>query len=299
MRGTQEATGGRPGTDENNQELAVTGSIFSQNPYFAAENFTAADEDRRLIGFTSLTYKFNDWLSAMGRFGGDTYTTRRTGITPFGTGYNPLGNQNEQEFRITEINTDFLLLVQRQLTSSVGVTGNFGSNILYREDERLTLSGSSGFNVPDLEVVTNQANLSNGYSLSEKQINSFYGSAEFSYNDYLFVTVTGRNDWSSTLPVDNNSYFYPSISGSFVFSDALQMPSWVTFGKFRASWAEVGGDTSPYQLSLTYSLQGSHLGQARGGIAQGRIPLAALKPSSSVGQEVGVEVGVVVDAAGR
>ena len=293
MRGTQEATGGRPGTTESDQELAVTGSIFSQNPYFAAENFTAADEDRRLIGFTSLTYQFNDWLSLMGRFGGDTYTTRRTNITPYGTGYNPLGGQNEQEFRITEVNTDFLFLAQRQLTSSVGVTANFGGNILYREDERLTLSGSGGFNVPGLEVVTNQNNRSHGYSLSEKQINSFYGSAEFAYNDYLFVTVTGRNDWSSTLPVDNNSYFYPSISGSFVFSDAFAMPSWMTFGKVRASWAEVGGDTSPYQLALTYSLQGSHLGQPRGGVAQGRIPLAALKPSSTVGKEIGVDIRVL------
>ncbi len=290
MRGTQEADGGRPGTDENDQELAVTGSIFSQNPYFAAENFTAGDEDRRLIGFTSLTYQFTEWLSLMGRFGGDTYTTRRTNITPFGTGYNPQGSQNEQEFRITEINTDFLLMANKQLSSAIGVSANFGGNILYREDERLTLSGSGGFNVPGLEVVTNQANLSNGYNLSEKQINSLYGSAEFSYNDYLFLTVTARNDWSSTLPVDNNSYFYPSISGSFVFSDAFSTPSWLSFGKVRASWAEVGGDTSPYQLALTYSLQASHLGQPRGAIAQGRIPLAALKPSSSVGIEGGFDV---------
>ena len=290
MRGTQQDNGGRPGTTEDDQELAVTGSIFSQNPYFAAENFTAADEERRLIGFTSLTYKFNDWLSVMGRFGGDTYTIRRTNITPFGTGYQPRGSQSENDFRITEINTDFLVMANRQLSSSFGVSANLGGNILFREDERLTLSGGGGFNVPGLEVVTNQSNLSNGYSLAEKQINSLYGSAEFSYNDYLFLTVTARNDWSSTLPVDNNSYFYPSISGSFVFSDAFQMPSWLSFGKLRASWAEVGGDTNPYQLALTYSLQSSHLGQPRGAIAQGQIPLAALKPSSSVGVEAGFDV---------
>ena len=144
--------------------------------------------------------------------------------------------------------------------------------------------------MPGLEVVTNQNTRSHGYGYNEKQINSLYGSAEFSYNDYFFLNFTARNDWSSTLPIENNSYFYPSISGSFVFSDALQVPSWLSFGKVRASWAEVGGDTNPYALALTYSLQGSHLGQPRGAIAQGQIPLASLKPSSSVGIEGGFDV---------
>ena len=281
----------RPGTDENDLELGVTGSSFAQNPYFAAYNFRAADEDRRIIGFASLTYQFADWLSLMGRFGGDTYTTRRTNVTPFGTGYQPQGSMNEQEFRISEINTDFLLMANRDLTSDIGVNATFGGNILFQEREDLTLSGGGGFNVPDLEVVTNQLNTSVGYSLNEKQVNSLYGSAEFSFFEYAFLTVTARNDWSSTLPTDNNSYFYPSISGSFVFSDAFSVPSWMSFGKVRASWAEVGGDTDAYQLALTYSLEStSHLGQPRGGVAQNQIPLADLKPFSQVGIEAGFDV---------
>ena len=280
-----------PGTDIDGTELhrGLFGSIYAQNPYWAAHQYKNSDEDRRIIGFASLTYEFTDWLSLMGRFGGDTYATRRTGITPYGTAYSPLGGQNEQEFRITEINTDFLLAAQRQV-SSIGIQANLGGNLLYRERENLTLSGGGGFNVPGLEVVTNQNTRSHGYGYNEKQINSLYGSAELSYNDYFFLNFTARNDWSSTLPVDNNSYFYPSISGSFVFSDALNTPSWLSFGKVRASWAEVGGDTSPYALALTYSLQGSHLGQPRGAIAQGQIPLASLKPSSSVGIEGGFDV---------
>ena len=284
------------GTDVDGTELhrGLFGSIYMQNPYWAAYQFTAADEDRRIIGFAALTYEFAPWIRLMGRFGGDTYTTRRTGITPWGTAYNTLGGQSETEFRITEINTDFLLTANRQLTSNIGLYANWGGNILIRERETLTLSGGGGFNVPGLEVVTNQNTRSHGYGLSEKQINSLYGSAEFSYDDFFFLTMTARNDWSSTLPLTNNSYFYPSISASFVFSDAFSddMPDWMSFGKLRASWAEVGGDTSPYSLALTYSLQGSHLGQPRGGIAQGQIPLAALKPSSSVGIEGGIDVRI-------
>ncbi len=280
-----------PGTDVDGRELhrGLFGSIYQQNPYWAAHQFTNRDEDRRIIGFASLTYQLADWLSVMGRFGGDTYSTRRTSITPFGTAYSPLGGQREQNFKITEINTDFLVTANRQV-SAIGIQANLGGNLLYRERENLTLSGGGGFNVPGLEVVTNQNTRSHGYGYNEKQINSLYGSAELSYSDVFFLTFTARNDWSSTLPIDNNSYFYPSVSASFVFSDALQMPSWLSFGKLRASWAEVGGDTNPYSLALTYSLQGSHLGQPRAGVAQGQIPLANLKPSSSVGIEGGFDL---------
>ena len=287
MLGTQE----RPGTNEDNLELRVDENTFAQNPYFAAYNFTSADEDRRLIGFMSLNYQLNDWLSLMGRFGGDTYTTRRTSITPFGTAFNPGGGQSEQEFRITELNTDFLLMANRDLTPQIGIDASFGGNIQYREAETLTLGGSGGFSIPELELVTNQLNQSTGYALTEKQINSLYGSAEFTYNDLFFLTLTARNDWSSTLPTNNNSYFYPSISGSLVFTELFDTPDWFDFGKVRASWAEVGGDTDPYQLLLTYNLQGAaHLGQPRGGIAQGTIPLAELKPFSQVGVEFGFDV---------
>lgn len=281
-----------PGTDVDGTELhrGLFDNSFQQNPYWAAHQFTNSDEDRRLIGFASLSYQFNNWLSLSGRFGGDTYTTRRTSIEPWGTAYIPQGSQREQEFRLTEINTDFLLSATRPLTSSIGLNANLGGNIMYREREDLTLEGSGGFNVPGLEVVTNQNTRSHNYDFNEKQINSLYGQAEFSYNDYLFVNLTARNDWSSTLPVDNNSYFYPSISSSFVFSDAFDMPSWLTFGKLRASWAEVGGDTDAYQLALTYNLSGSHLSQPRGGVAQNQIPLADLKPSSTVGVEAGFDV---------
>ncbi len=281
-----------PGTDVDGQELhrGLFGNIYQQNPYWAANQFTNADEDRRIMGFAALTYQFADWISLMGRVGGDTYTTRRTGITPWGTAYSPLGGQSETEFRITEVNTDFLLNMAREITTDFGVQATFGGNMLFRERENLTLSGGGGFNVPGLEVVTNQNTRSHGYGISEKQINSLFGSAEFSYADYLFITLTARNDWSSTLPVDNNSYFYPSISGSFVFSDAFEVPSWLSFGKLRASWAEVGGDTNPYSLALTYALYGSHLGQPRGGVAQGRIPLASLKPSASIGIEGGFDI---------
>src|SRR5690606_38585318 len=88
-----------------------------------------------------------------------------------------------------------------------------------------------------------------------KRVNSLFGQAEFGYEDFAFLTVTGRNDWSSTLPEENNSYFYPSVSGSFIFTDAIAAfaeSELLSYGKLRASWALAGNDTEPYRLSNTY-----------------------------------------------
>ena len=280
------------GTDVDGRELhgGLFGNTYQQNPYWAAHQYTGKDNDLRIIGFVGLGYKFAEGVQLRGRFGGDTYSTRRTGITPWGTAYSPLGGQSEEEYRITEINTDFLLTIDRSLSSLIGLQATAGGNILYRQFEQLLLSGGGGFSVPGLEIVTNQNTRSHGYGYNEKQINSLYGSAELAYNDFIYLTLTARNDWSSTLPTENNSYFYPSIGASIVLSDALEVPEWISFAKLRASWAEVGGDTNPYQLALTYGLSGSHLGQPRGNIAQGNIPLATLKPSETVGIEGGFDV---------
>ncbi len=280
------------GATASGVELHPFESPYAQNPYWAATAFTQKDEERRIIGVTSLAYAFTDWLSLQGRFGGDTYTLRRTNIEPYGTAYTPRGSQTEESYDITELNTDFLLSLNRKVTPDLGLVANFGGNIQYSENESLTLGGGGGFNIPNLEVVTNQSTSSTGYNLIHKQVNSLYTQAEFAFKNYLFLTATGRNDWSSTLPKDNNSYFYPSVSASFVFTDAFGgMPAWLDYGKLRAAYANVGGDTYAYRLRLTYGLNGtSHLGHPRGGIAQGEIPLAGLKPYSSDEYEAGIDL---------
>ena len=89
---------------------------------------------------------------------------------------------------------------------------------------------------------------------SRKAINSVYGSSQWSYLERIFLDLTGRNDWSSTLPYGNNSFFYPSVSTSFLLSDLFQLPKQVSFAKLRFSWAQVGNDTRPYQTSKYYDV---------------------------------------------
>ncbi len=276
------------GQDIDGRELHPFSNNFQQNPYWAAHQYKNSDTDLRLIGFLSMGYQFAEGILLQGRFGGDTYSTRRTQLTPWGTAYQQNGSQNESEIKITEINTDLLLTVDRQLTSFLGIQATAGGNILWREREDLNLNGRN-YSVPGLEVVTNVTSRNYGYGYSEKQINSVYGSAEIAYDEWLYLTLTARNDWSSTLPVENNSYFYPSVGVSVVLTDALSMPEFISFAKIRGSWAQVGGDTNPYQLLLTYNLGTSHFGQPQGRIAQGNIPLSDLKPSQTTGIEFGVD----------
>lgn len=282
------------GTNEEGVELETDNSVFVTNPYFAAHRFETDDTRNRLIGNVTLRYDFTDWLYLQGRIGIDQYTSRRRNLTPYGTGYSPLGQLSELERRFTEVNKDFLLGVDKKF-GTFGFNAFVGGNQMAQERETIG-GGGNQFSIPFLETLSNLANQSISYSISEKAINSFYGSVEVSFRDYLFVTATARQDWFSTLSNiaidgEDNSILYPSVGASFIFSDAMQLPSWFTFGKIRGSWAQVGGDTDPYNLALTYGLVGQgHLGNPLGRIAQGRIPNANLIPLSNTEIEIGFDL---------
>lgn len=282
------------GTNEDGVELETDGSIFVQNPYFAAYRFEGSDTRNRLIGNVTLKYDFTDWLYLQGRIGVDQYTSRRRTLTPYGTGYSPLGSLSEVERRFTEVNKDFILGVDKKF-GTFGLNAFVGGNQMDQMRETIG-GGGSQFSIPFLETLSNLANQSITYGISEKAINSVFGSIELSYNDYLYLTATARQDWFSALSNitrtdEDNSVFYPSAGVSFVFSDAIQMPDWLSFGKIRGSWAQVGGDTDPYRLALTYGLTGQgHLGNPIGRIAQNQIPNAFLQPYTNTETEIGFDV---------
>lgn len=275
-----------------------TANSYVNNPYWVTKQFDTDDSKDRIIGHVKLDYNLTDWLTVTGRTGLDWYTLRRTNLTPWGTSYRPNGSMSETEYRVLESNSDLLFKLNRDLNSSFSVDATLGGTVNYSRHETVGINGST-FKVPKLRTISNMANITPIYDYSQKQINSVYGSANVSYNDYLFLTLTGRNDWSSTLPKQNNSYFYPSISGSFVFSDALSLPEWISLGKLRASWAEVGSDTDPYQLNLTYRiLDFTHQGQSAATVAQDAIPLANLKPTSTEELELGFNIRFFDDRIG-
>lgn len=278
-------------------EKQVTDDVFFTNPYWATKRMSADDDKDRILGNVNLNYQLSDWISVQAQTGLDWYSLKRTTLDGFGTAFQPRGSLDEQEQRVWESNTKLMATGTPNLTQNLSFRLDLGGSLQHRQSEGLTVLGDN-MSIPYFRDLSNMRNRTPIYDFSEQQIRSFFGSAEFNYTDYLYLTLTGRSDWSSTLPEENVPFFYPSVSGSFVFSEAFSLPDWVSYGKVRASWAEIGGDTSPYQLDLTYSLLEQHQGQTLGLVTQTSVPNFDLKPTSTTETEIGLEAQFFDDRAG-
>ncbi|NND33402.1 MAG: SusC/RagA family TonB-linked outer membrane protein, partial [Saprospiraceae bacterium] len=278
------------------EELPAGEHNWHQNPWWTSYQFDNDDNRDRLITSGQLRYDITNWLYVQGRAGMDWYTRRETDLVPQGTSYQRGGSLTEGEDRVREINLEYMLGVDKSF-GDFSVNAFFGGNRMRRNNERISANGS-GFNVPFFEAINNTVTRNFGYGFSENGINSIFGSAEIGYNNYLYLTGTMRKDWFSVLNPENNSILYPSLGLSFVFTDALKIPtsSALSFGKFRASWAQVGNVTiGAYSTNLTYSLKQSHAGYtlasfSSAGGNNGSIPNPNLKPLTSTEVEFGFDL---------
>jgi len=227
-------------------------SSYIDNPYIIAYEMTNALNNYATIGNISATYEFSPKLDLMVRSGIDLSSEDREMRRPFNTANFPNGYYKEQNIFDYEINTDALLTYRDKIGSKIDVRASVGGNAMSRR-----YRGTDGY--VDGLVIPGVYKLSNGITNpmmtthhSNKKVNSLYGLATFSYEDKVFIDLTGRNDWSSTLPVQNNSFFYPSISSSFILSDLFTLPRQVSYAKLRLSAAQVGNDTDPYWTRKYY-----------------------------------------------
>jgi len=277
--------------------------LWGQNPWWVAYQNQQDDIRDRLISSAQLQYDFNDWLWIRGRVGMDWYTIRYQEITPQGTRYQRGGSMDESERRVREVNLEWMAGMN-DTYGPISVTAFIGGNWMRRNFESITIEGS-GFNVPFQEFINNTVNRTWAYKTLESGINSIFGSAEIGYKGFLYITSTARNDWFSVLNPGNNSILYPSIGGSWIFSDIIKkLPSWLSFGKIRASWAQVGNVTvGPYLSNVTYSVNSPHLGYTLASFtsAMGRkgvIPNPDLKPLLSTEFETGIDLRFFNDRLG-
>jgi TonB-linked SusC/RagA family outer membrane protein len=293
-----EALKGETGNgDSGGAELGMSANPWITNPYWATSHFRTSDQKNRLIGTISLRYE-TEWFYLHGRIGTDYSNSRRTDVTPAGTAYNPDGAINEQTFKSTETNADFMAGSRHSFLKKFGYDIFAGANRMESTFENIGLGGNK-FNIAGLETVQNTTNQNNWYSLLRRRVNSVFASAALHWQHGLYLTFTGRNDWFSTLPADKNNLFYPSAGASFVFSELIKMPAFLTHGKVYASWAKVSGDVDPYSLDLTYQLNGqSFQGQALGIISNTTVPDRALAPSISKEVETGFEIRLVKNRLG-
>jgi TonB-linked SusC/RagA family outer membrane protein len=276
-----------PGYRENGSEINYSENIFVTNPWFAANKFVNDLGRNRVISSATARYQVTDWFSAQGRIGYDLYNDRRTSVTPNGTAYNPNGNLTEHATKYTELNADFLLNFQKNIVKDLRLDLNLGGNIRKVKQEILTQFGEN-FSIPFIYTISNAKNTRSRNFLPRRETQSLYYTLEFSYRNMLFVSTTGREDWFSTLPLNNNRLFYPSVSGSFVFSELLQSDV-LNFGKVRVAWANTSGEADPYKIKLTYNLDGTINGNPIG-VLPAEIPNSQLEPFRLREFEAGFEV---------
>jgi TonB-linked SusC/RagA family outer membrane protein len=276
--------------DDNRYERLWNDNIYVTNPYYAAYDWANSDKKNRVIAAFEPRYNITDWLFVKGRIGMDYFNYRYQSIEPYGTPFKVRGSYNVNNRTFMERNTDLMVGLDRKLTERIGLNLLVGGNQM-RQTNQIANFGGNNLNIPFFYDISNIDPAARGISEAyiEKRINALYGSAEFSYNNYLFVTATARNDWFSTLAAGKNSILYPSLGASFVLSEAIKMPASVNYFKLRSSWAQAGGDTDPYNLSLLYSLSGAHLGAPLSQISGGRVPNANLQPLTSTTFEVGLD----------
>ncbi len=280
-----------PGYKADGSENQFLDDAYTTNPYFAAYKFINNTYRNRFIGSADLRYTFDNSLYLELRAGTDYFADRNTGVTPNGTAYQVDGSMLEENYKSSETNVDAIIGKQFTISSDFKFSALVGGNMRNSNVDEIFIFGSS-FQTPYLYTIGNLASY-NQVTTSNPVIKnrSVYGTLDFSYKNYLYMTVTGRNDWYSTLAPGKTNYFYPSISGSFIFSELLPVHG-MDMGKIRIGYAGVGGEADqPYQTLLGYNNIGNLYGYPIGNISNGStVPNATLEPSSTSEFELGTEM---------
>ncbi|MDO5656344.1 MAG: SusC/RagA family TonB-linked outer membrane protein [Flavobacteriaceae bacterium] len=231
--------------------------LYSDNPYWTAYMNTAEDERNRFYGNLKLRYNITNHLYAMGNIYGDGYAM--TGSERVAIGSQAQSEYSQVNRNARELNYETRLHYDRDY-GTISVNSFIGGNIRDEYYKSVLANTEGGLIAPGIYNLGNSTDTPTVTNfLRQRRVNSLLGLLSIGFNDIFFVEGTARNDWSSTLPAHNNSYFYPSVSGSFVFSELIK-ENWLRFGKIRAGWARSGNDTDAYQLLNTFVSGGTFNG---------------------------------------
>ena len=248
-----------PGTTDEFKVLNYGGSNSqTANPYWMANHDEYNERRNRFFGFAKINYEFTDWLSAFVRVGADVTDTKTKRITKPGHHFYRGGRMDLNTISSGELNTDLVFTAKKDITSDLNVVVNAGGSLSKRTYQGYYQFGEN-FKIPTKFFLNNAANIlaPNETPLTTKKVNSAFASANFAYQDFLYVDLTSRNDWSSTLGEENRSYMYNSASVSAILNSIVD-PEQEVFNllKLRAGYAQVGNDTDPYQLYQTFDVPG-------------------------------------------
>ena len=265
-----------------------------ENPYWMLDNYKMKDNTERFTGNFSVKADIFDWWWVSYRMGIDSYTTENSNRIGEGAAVKALwqnGMLSENSLRYQYLSTNLISNMNKQF-------GDFNVNLMLGTSTDYTKSTTNyrwgwGFEIPGFYSFGNikDANKKFAQAHSRKRLLGVFGEVRADWKNTVFLTVTGRNDWSSTLPVENRSYFYPSVSGAIAFTELIQdRPEWLSFGKIRASWARVGKDASPYATSTYLNSVATMLGDMTGYGTSWTRGNPILKPETTESTEVGLEM---------
>ena len=286
--------------DEYGKQISLDPEGKSNNPYWIINKNKFTNQLDRLIGNIVLTYKPIEGLTISNNAGTDFYTETRRKVYSKGTIGNLEGQFQTWDLYKRILNNDLMISYEKTFAEDYGVKVMLGHNI-YQEDWRNNNVLAQNLVVDELYAYTNAKTTSPVNYTSKKRLVGLYGDISFSYKNMVFLDVTGRNDWSSTLPVNNRSYFYPSISGSFIFTELMKNKDVLSYGKLRMSYANVGSDEQPYQLAFQYTPVNSYFLQYNltnvfphnglvGFTGPRVLPNENLKPQNQASFEVGTDL---------
>jgi len=278
---------GKEGIQQWSQDQGST-----DNPYFVANELTNAYNRHHVTGNVQLTMELAKGLTLMGRTGLDWYTETDESKRAVSAVQNPYGAYYFGNLFGSEQNTDFLLTYKKSLPKDLAFFVSVGGN---RMDQRSNSQSqaASKLVMPGVYNISNAAagTITNASYKASKRINSLYAMGELSYKSYAFLDLSARNDWSSALPANHNSYFYPSASLSLVLSDMLKIESRaLSYAKVRVNWSKVGKDTDPYSLYNSFSFSSPDWGAVKMATFSTSLKNNNLKPEIATSYEVGTDL---------
>ncbi|NSL90476.1 SusC/RagA family TonB-linked outer membrane protein [Chitinophaga solisilvae] len=270
-------------------ETEYNNNQYNTNPYFAAGKVKNLTDKDRVMGMASLRYQALEWLYIQGRVTNDFFAFNANSIWPSGIAFKPTGKLVQDLTRnMNELNTDIMVGINKKLAKDFNLGFTAGGNFMRTNGKSIDMN-ADGLAYRDIYNPSTAANRVVNVQTPLKEVHSVYGSLELSYKSTIFLNVTDRNDWSSTLPIKNNSYNYPSINAAYVFSETLNLP-WLNFGKIRAGYSQVGGDAPIFSTDLYYNAQGT-INNAPISDLPVEIPNANLQPLKVKETEVGAQLG--------
>jgi TonB-linked SusC/RagA family outer membrane protein len=264
----------------------------TDNPYFVAYELTNGYNRNRLTGNVQLNIELTKELTLMARTGLDFYTERDESKRAFSSIKNPYGGYSVGNLFNSEQNTDFLLTYKKTLPKDWSFFVSAGANRMDQHSNSSSQTASSMV-MPGVYNISNASagTVTNASYKAQKRINSVYGMGELAYKGYAYLDLTARNDWSSTLPDNNNSYFYPSASLSLIMTDMLHIQSKaLSYAKLRLNWSKVGKDTDPYSLYNNFYFSSPDWGTVKLANFSSLLKNNNLKPEIATSYEIGTDL---------